>query len=538
MALRKLPIGIQDFETLRTEGYVYVDKTPWMHRLISEGNPCFLGRPRRFGKSLLVSTLKAYFQGKKELFEAIAGQPGLAIAEIEKDWIAYPVFHIDLNVENYTDLKSLESGLNANLQPLEEQWGSDPGAQTPSTRFLSLIRWAYEKSGRKVAVLIDEYDKPLLSTFGPPSELPTKFPAGDDSAVQEEIRKSLKAFYGVLKSASPWLKFVLLTGVTKFSQVSVFSDLNQLRDISMDDAYAGLCGITAAELTGNFETELRLLAEKNDMSYEDTLEEMQRLYNGYHFSGNGEGVFNPFSVLNTLADSCFGDYWFKTGTPTFLVQGLKKTDYDLRTLTEGITVPEDALTNYRANGANSIPLLYQSGYLTIKKSDRKFRLYTLGFPNGEVEYGFLNELLPLYTPWAENNQDFSIFKFIEDLQKGNIDAFMTRLRAFFADIPYELNDKTERHYQTLFYLVFRLMGQYAQAEVRSAAGRADAVVITEKQVYVFEFKLSGNGTAEDALRQINDKGYLLPYTAGIRQLIKVGAEFDSATRTLGRWVTG
>ncbi|MDR0878019.1 MAG: ATP-binding protein [Treponema sp.] len=536
MALRKLPIGIQDFETLRTEGYVYVDKTPWIHRLISEGNPYFLGRPRRFGKSLLVSTLKAYFLGKRELFEAIeansqfAGQPGLAIAEIEKDWIVHPVFHIDLNVENYTDLKSLESGLNANLQPLEEQWGRDPGAQTLSTRFLSLIRRAYEKSGRKVAVLIDEYDKPLLSTFGPPT--------GDNPAVQEEIRKSLKAFYGVLKSAGPWLKFVLLTGVTKFSQVSVFSDLNQLRDISMSEAYAGLCGITAAELTGNFETELHVLAEKNDMTYEGALEEMQRFYNGYHFAGDGESVFNPFSVLNTLADSFFGDYWFKTGTPTFLVQGLKASDYDLRTLTEGVTVPEDALTNYRANSANSIPLLYQSGYLTIKKYDRKFRLYTLGFPNGEVEYGFLNELLPLYTPWVGNNQDFSIFKFIEDLQKGDADAFMTRLRAFFAEIPYELNDKTERHYQTLFYLVFRLMGQYAQAEVRSAAGRADAVVITGKQIYVFEFKLAGNGTAEDALQQIDDKGYLLPYTAGTRQLVKVGAEFDSATRTLGRWIIG
>ncbi|GHV53671.1 ATPase AAA [Spirochaetia bacterium] len=538
MIPRKLPIGIQDFETLRTEGFVYVDKTPWIHRLISEGNPYFLGRPRRFGKSLLVSTLKAYFLGQKELFEAIEGQPKLAMADLEKDWITYPVFHIDLNVEKYTDVKSLESGLNGNLRPLEEQWGQDAGAETLPTRFLSLIRRACEKSGRKVAVLIDEYDKPLLSTFGPPAEHPTKFPPEENPEAQEEIRKTLKAFYGVLKTAGPWLKFVLLTGVTKFSQVSVFSDLNQLRDISMNETYAGLCGITAEELTRDFVPELRALAEREQMTYDEVLAEMQRLYNGYHFAGEGDGVFNPFSVLNTFADSQFGDYWFKTGTPTFLVQGLKKIDYDLRTLTEGITVPEDALSNYRANSTNSIPLLYQSGYLTIKKYDRKFRLYTLGFPNGEVEYGFLNELLPLYTPWSEDPQGFSIFKFIEDLQKGDTDAFMIRLRAFFADIPYELNDKTERHYQTVFYLVFRLMGQYAQAEVRSAAGRADAVIIAGNTVYVFEFKLSGNGTAESALQQIGDKGYLLPYTAADRRLVKVGAEFDPATRTLGRWVTG
>jgi hypothetical protein len=306
----------------------------------------------------------------------------------------------------------------------------------------------------------------------------------------------------------------------------------------MNENYAGICGITTSELTGIFSPELELLAEKERMTYDEALSEMQRMYNGYHFSGEGEGVFNPFSVLNTLADSQFGDYWFKTGTPTFLVEGLKKTDYELKTLTEGVTVPEDGLNNYRANSTNSIPLLYQTGYLTIKKYDRKFRLYTLGFPNGEVEYGFLNELLPLYIPWSNDPQGFSIFKFIDDLQKGNIDAFLTRLKAFFSDIPYELNDKTERYYQTLFYLVFRLMGQYAQAEVRSAAGRADTVVITEQQVYVFEFKLTGNGTAEDALRQIDDKGYLLPYTAGDRKLVKVGAEFDPATRTLGRWVTG
>jgi hypothetical protein len=262
---------------------------------------------------------------------------------------------------------------------------------------------------------------------------------------------------------------------------------------------------------------------------------MQKRYNGYHFAGGGEGMFNPFSVLNTFANRRFASYWFETGTPTFLVHALKQTDFDLQTFTEGITVPAEALTNYRADGGNPTPILYQSGYLTIKNYEMKSGLYTLGFPNGEVEYGFLNELLPLYTPWAKDSQGFSIVQFLNDLRNGDVDSFLTRLQAFFANVPYELNDKTERHYQTIFYLVFTLMGQFTQAEVRSAKGRADTVVTTEDTVYVFEFKLSGAATAEDALRQINEKGYLVPYAAGNRKLIKVGVEFDTTARTLKRW---
>jgi hypothetical protein len=265
---------------------------------------------------------------------------------------------------------------------------------------------------------------------------------------------------------------------------------------------------------------------------------MRRRYNGYHFSGESlddEGVFNPFSVLNTLQDKKFANYWFKTGTPTFLAQALKTAEFELRTLSEGMMVSEESLTNYRADRSNVTPLLYQSGYLTIKGYNRKAGLYTLGFPNEEVEHGFLNELLPLYSPWVKDDQGFFIYQFIDDLQKNDIDAFMGRLKAFFAEIPYELNDKTERHYQTLFYLVFRLMGQFAQVEVRGSAGRAGTVVITSATVYVFEFKLSGNGTVEDALNQIDNKGYLIPFTASGKKLIKVGVVFDPATRTLSAW---
>ncbi|MDR2619253.1 MAG: ATP-binding protein, partial [Treponema sp.] len=352
--------------------------------------------------------------------------------------------------------------------------------------------------------------------------------------LNEEIRKGLKAFYGVLKTADPWLRFVLLTGVTKFSQVSVFSDLNQLRDISLDRNYAGLCGITAPELTAVFEPELRVLAQDNGMSYEEVLAETQKRYNGYHFARDSEGIFNPFSILNTLASRDFRYYWFQTGTPTFLIKLLQQADFDIRRFAGGISVDPASIYDYRIQGGNPIPILYQSGYLTITGYDAETKLFRLGFPNEEVEYGFLNALLPYYGP-GPAEQGFFIGEFFADLRAGDTDGFMTRLKAFFSSIPYELNDKTERYYQTVFYLVFRLLGQYAGAEVRGAVGRADAVVTTKDTVYVFEFKLAGRGTAEEALRQIDEKGYLIPWTAGGKKLVKVGAVFDPAARTLGEW---
>jgi hypothetical protein len=302
----------------------------------------------------------------------------------------------------------------------------------------------------------------------------------------------------------------------------------------MDDEYAGICGISSSELVSNFEPELRALAEKNGMCYEEALAQMQKRYNGYHFAKESEGVFNPFSVLNTFASKDFRYYWFQTDTSAFLIDQLKKTDFDLLQFSRGITVDSESIFNYRANGDSPVPILYQSGYLTIKSYNKQFDTYTLGFPNEEVEYGFLKALLPYYMPHPQD-QAFFIRNFVEDLYKSDVDAFMTRLKAFFADIPYELNDKTERHYQALFYVVFRLMGQFAGAEVRSAAGRADAVVTTPDAVYVFEFKLSGGGTAQDALRQIDEKGYLIPYVAAGKKLVKIGAVFDAATRTLGSW---
>ncbi|GHU24578.1 ATPase AAA [Spirochaetia bacterium] len=512
-----MPIGVQDFEKLRTKDCVYIDKTAYIYQMTQEVSPYFLGRPRRFGKSLLLSTIKAYFLGKEELFE------GLAIANLEADWLEYPVFHIDLNIAKYDSLEALQSGLDANLRYLEDQWGQNTKDNTISTRFYGLIRRTYEKTGKKVVVLIDEYDRPLVQAL-------------DNEALLKTFRSELKAFYGVLKTADPYLRFVLLTGVTKFSKVSVFSDLNQLRDISMSKAYSEICGISEAELIANFDPELHILAVQNQMTYEEALLEMRKRFNGYHFCENGTGIYNPFSVLNTFADNQFKYYWFQTGTPTFLVNLLKNADFDIRAFDTGITINSRSIDDYRTGNSDPTPLLYQSGYLTIKNYDRELDEYTLGFPNEEVEYGFLEELLPLYTHKQETDpQGFSIQKFYKDLRDRDVDGFMARLRAFFADIPYELNDKTERHYQALFYITFRLMGQFAQVEVRSAKGRADIIVTTKDTIYVFEFKLAGNGTVEEALKQIDEKGYLIPYSAGKLKLVKVGAEFDPAERTISRW---
>ncbi|MDR2813966.1 MAG: ATP-binding protein [Prevotellaceae bacterium] len=514
---RKLPIGVQDFEKLRTGNNVYVDKTAYLYRLANTDSPYFLGRPRRFGKSLFLSTLKAYFLGKKELFE------GLAVAELEKDWVEYPVFHLDLNVEAYTDIASLYAALDTNLNQLEDVWGSTEREATPSSRLLRLIQRAHEQTGRKVVALVDEYDKPLVNTL-------------DKEEVNSAMRDVLKGFYGVLKSADAHLRFVMLTGVTKFSKVSVFSDLNQLVDISMDENYAGICGISESEMTENFRPEIESLAERRNLTREATLAELKKRYDGYHFAPNSEGMYNPFSLLNTFGKREFRDYWFATGTPTFLVKMLKTAEFDVKKLESDVKIPTRSIADYRTEHEDPVPLLYQSGYLTVKGYDALFDEFILGFPNDEVKYGFFNELLPAYVQGKNVRGDFSVANFIRDLLAGNVEGFMTRLQAFFAGIPYELNNKEEKHYQTVFFLLFRLMGQFIEAEQRSAAGRADAVVVTGDTVFVFEFKLSENATAEDALKQIDDKGYLIPYAASGKKTVKIGAEFSAKERRPSRWV--
>lgn len=374
---RKLPIGIQTFEDIRNDGYLYVDKTALMWTIANIGKPFFLSRPRRFGKSLLISTFEAYFKGRRDLFA------GLAVEQLEKKWEEYPVLHVDLNAEKYDSPERLDAILSNHLTQWEAIYGVGKDETTVSSRFLGVIRRASEQAGKGVVVLVDEYDKPLLQAI-------------QNEPLLDSYRSTLKAFYGVLKSADRYLRFAFLTGVTKFSQVSVFSDLNQLNDISMNYDFSTLCGITHAELLANFGPEIESLSQANGIGTEEIVEMMTRQYDGYHFHPNGEGVFNPFSVLNAFFNKEFGNYWFQTGTPTFLVELLKESDYDLRLLMDGVETAASAFTEYRADKKNPIPLIYQSGYLTIKDYDRRFKMYRLGFPNDEVRYGFLNFLLPFY----------------------------------------------------------------------------------------------------------------------------------------------
>lgn len=372
--IRKYPVGIQNFEDLRKEGYCYVDKTELMYQLVQSGKYYFLSRPRRFGKSLLLSTIQAYFEGKKELFH------GLAVGQLEQEWNTYPVFHLDLNAQKYDSAEALRAILNQYLESWETIYGDEKKDRAPEERFAYLIEKVSRTSGQQVVVLIDEYDKPMLQAIG-------------NEALQTEYRNTLKAFYGVLKSCDKYLRFAMLTGVTKFSKVSVFSDLNNLMDISLSSRFASICGITEQELHHYFKEDIRLLGESQGMSPEETSRELKQWYDGYHFSDKSEDIYNPFSLLNTFAQRQFGSYWFETGTPTFLVELLKHCRYDLNRLTQEMTMA-DSLNGMDSMEENPVPILYQSGYLTIKDFDREFRYYTLGFPNKEVEEGFTKFLLP------------------------------------------------------------------------------------------------------------------------------------------------
>ncbi|MDR2362460.1 MAG: ATP-binding protein, partial [Prevotellaceae bacterium] len=450
---RKLPIGIQDFEDLRTNNYLYVDKTAYIYQLATSGKPYFLSRPRRFGKSLFLSTLKAYFLGKKELFD------GLAIAELEKEWVEYPVIYIDFNLGMCLDVGTLYETLLYNVKTAGEQLGILIEEKNPSVLFSKLIRSAYERTGRKVVVLVDEYDKPLLNTMDKPD-------------VNDAMRDMLKSFYGVLKGMDACLRFVFLTGVTKFSKVSIFSDLNQLQDISMDDRFAGICGISERELLRDFQPELQALANKRKITRDQAFSGIKKRYDGYHFAKESEDMYNPFSVLSTFSKLDFDYYWFQTGTPTFLVKMVKDVDFDIPKLENDVKIPARSIMDYRVENADPVPVLYQSGYLTIKEYDDWVQEYTLGFPNEEVKYGFFNELLMIYLPVKAAQGEFYCGRFVRDLWDGHIEGFMTRLQAFLSNVPYELNNTGEKHYQTVFFLLFKLMGQFIEVEHRSAKGRA------------------------------------------------------------------
>ena len=530
---RKLPIGIQSFESIRMDGYVYVDKTAFVWKIVNEGKPYFLSRPRRFGKSLLLSTIKAYLEGRRDLFR------GLAIERLEEDaataadrepWQARPVFHLDFNAGDYTREGALEEAIESKLLDWGEAWGVTRRDGTQGQRFLRLMRTARERTGRRVAVLVDEYDKPLLECM-------------NDPGLEKRNRATLKGFYGALKSADDDMRLAFLTGVTKFSKVSIFSDLNQLRDMSLDAACAGICGVTEAELTATFDPELARMARALGTDERGCLDALRAQYDGYCFDPGGPAhdranmVYNPFSLLNALEGRRIGSYWFATGTPTFLVHKMRDSGLDPKGLVEDtIYIDEARIMDYRADDPDPVPLLYQTGYLTICGRDDVTGEFELGVPNGEVEWGLLQSLLPAYAPAYSRGTD--VFALRRLAEAGDTEGIRDVLAALFASIPYTTaggrgQDPFENYFQAVIWLTFTLLNRYVHTEVHQALGRADIVVEARAHVYVMELKR--DGTAEEALAQIEAKDYTAPFAADPRELHVIGCAFDTATRTLSDW---
>ena len=528
---RKLPIGIQSFKDLREKRFLYVDKTEYLFQLVNNGKVYFLSRPRRFGKSLFLSTLAAYFLGQKELFKGLyleKAEAKQAVQENRAAWQAYPVLYLDFNTGQYELSGALDETLSYFLDTEEPKYNLQKNSFSHAKRFTSLIQAAYQQTGKQVVILVDEYDKPLLQTMGVNEEL------------NEQYRNMLKAFYSVIKTCDQYIRFAFLTGVTKFSKISIFSDLNNLRDISMEEDYAGICGITQEELEANFQSEIQTLATRQDLTYQQALAELKQWYDGYLFHQAGKGMYNPYSVLSALVKKEIKSYWFSTGTPTFLVNYLKEAHYYIPDLDGKVELNEEELETYRAVAEDALPILFQAGYLTIKEYISDVRLYRLGFPNDEVRYGFLRNVLPAYSAVPFTQGGAWVARFVQDIREGKVDSFMERMQSLIAGIPYdnftEENLKLrEQNYQAAVYLIFKLMGQFVQTEEHCSTGRIDCVVQTVDSIYIFEFKLSGNGSAEDALNQIKEKHYAEKYLVDGKKIVLIGVGFDEEKRTIRDW---
>ena len=512
---RRYPIGIQTFSEIRERNYLYIDKTQYLVDFIDKGYKyVFLSRPRRFGKSLFASMIHAYYEGRKDLFE------GLAMGEYEKDWVKHPVLHFDMSGAKHMDTKQLDNYLDYLLLPYEKQFGTEENKdKAPNIRFANIVKAAYEQTGRKVALIIDEYDAPLLDV------------------VHEELnlvalRRAMQNFYSPIKSLDPYLEFVFLTGITKFAQLSIFSELNNLFNISMYDQYSAICGISSEELHTQMQPDVERLAEHLHLSVDETFERLKRKYDGYHFSKNSEDVYNPFSLIKALASGDIGDYWFDSGTPTYIIKLLQKYNVGLRDLT-GQDAGVSDFDVSPENMTTALPLLYQSGYLTIKHYDPMIDLYTLGYPNEEVHTGMVRSLAANYLTPAEGTNSSFVIKFVKAVIADDMEQALTLMRAYLAGVSYRLSNKTERDVQTIFYLVFSLIGSFIKVEEESAHGRADVVITLPSVVYVMELKF--DGSADAALRQIDEKGYLIPYTADGKRLVKVGVNYSSEERTITEW---
>ena len=526
--IMKYPIGIQDFESIINGGYTYVDKTALIYRLVTEGKIYVLSRPRRFGKSLLVSTLEAYFKGKKDLFN------GLAIDSIEKEWAEYPVFHLSFGGENFLKHGALDTKLENIIGVWETEYGTDPNYTTLGNRFQYVLKAAHQKYGRRAVVLIDEYDKPLLDV------LDTGMKTSDghnELLLEEHNRNVLKGFYSVFKEADKDLQFVLLTGVTKFSQVSVFSGFNQPEDISMSRDYEALCGITEEELYCYFAEPIAELAKVNDCTIDEMKQMLKKQYDGYHFGRRMTDIYNPFSILNACKSRNIDDYWFRSGTPTYLVRLLNHSQENMNELTNRYYTTQQFI-DYKADVEKPLPMIYQSGYLTIKDYNLRRNTYLLDFPNDEVKNGFISILANDYLKARKDVNNWTQ-DVVDALEAGDLEQFRKLLTSFLSDIPYTMRRKEtererERYFHYTFYLLMRMVSCYTvYTEKQQSEGRVDCIVETPDYIYIFEFKL--DGTADEALAQIEEKGYARPYEADKRKLFKVGTVFSSETGTISEF---
>ena len=518
--MRKLPLGIQSFEKIRNTNNLYVDKTEYVYRLVSQDMPYFLSRPRRFGKSLFLSTLEAYWLGKKELFKGLKIEK--LMDESETEWEPYPVFCFDFNRDNFKISTALEDVLDIHLIDWESKYGCEKNSYTLAARFQNLLKKASEQTGKRCVILIDEYDKPLLETM-------------EDEKLIEHNKDVFKGFFSTLKSYDDYIRFVFITGVTKFSKVSIFSDLNHLTDISMIEDYAEICGITEEEIKDTFMPEIEILAKAQKMTADECFDMLRKTYDGYHFCQDSRGIYNPYSLLSAFFAKKIRYYWFETGTPTFLVNRLRKNNFDVRRFTNRtIYADESTIMDYRSDNPDPVPLLYQSGYLTIKDYDNRKQRYILGFPNEEVKYGFLESLMPAYVGNVGGGSGKDIFTLTDHIENGDLEEIKDVLTALFASIPYTTNDAPFEHYfQTVIYITFTLLGKYVQCEMQTYKGRIDCVIETERFVYIFEFKR--DGSADEALKQIEEQDYAAPYAADPRTLYRIGVNFDSDTRMPEEW---
>ena len=522
MAVRKYPVGIQTFSEIIKKHYVYVDKTDLVWQLADYAKFIFLSRPRRFGKSLLSSTLHSYFAGKRELFE------GLKIMELEQDWQTYPVLHFDLSGAKHMPPQQVKQELGRLMDEYEKTYGASPTESTPGMRMAGLVNHAYEQTGKQVVVIIDEYDAPLLDVLH------------DDQRLFD-MREVMQEFYQRLKMLEPKLKFCFITGITKFSQLSIFSTINNLMNVTMLPQFSAICGITEHELTTTLHEDIELLAAKNEMNYEKMHAKLKLQYDGYHFSKNSEEVYNPFSLIKAFLTGDVGGYWFDSGTPTFLIRQMQHFRTDITSL-DGMYVPSTAFDKPTEAMTTALPLLYQSGYLTIKGYDRESEIYALGIPNQEVRVGYADGLLPTYAGLDGSDvQTGFALKFWRALKKDDAEQAMREMQTYLAGIPYvegfkrklEEVSNAEGFYEYTFYLIFSMLNVYVRTQVKCAGGRADIVVWMPDATYVMELKI--NGTAQDALQQINSHGYALPYKADGRRIVKIGIRFSVDSKNVEDW---